>query len=134
MAGYSQTPLLKKLGIKTGYKVWFLHAPDHYASLLGPLPEGVDLATEAGQTCNFIHFFTYTQADLIATFPALKTALAKEGMIWVSWPKKAAKLPGDLDENVVREIGLEAGLVDVKVAAIDEVWSGLKFVYRLKDR
>lgn len=83
---------------------------------------------------DFIHFFTRAAAELESRFPQLKAALAFDGMLWVSWPKKASKVNSDLDENVVREVGLRNGLVDVKVAAVDEVWSGLKFVYRLEDR
>ena len=133
-AGYSATPLLKKLGIKPGFTIWFVNAPENYADLLGPLPDGVQIKTEAGTDYDFIHFFTKTQDDLAAQLPLLKTSLAKSGMLWLSWPKKAAKVPTDLDGNIVREMGLAQGLVDVKIAAIDSIWSGLKFVYRTKDR
>ncbi len=137
-AGYSGTPLLKKLGIKPGFKLWLVNVPLEYIDWLGPLPDGVQmvsgLAGPQPVNCDFIHFFTTSQADLVARLPQLKAALAKSGMLWLSWPKKAAKVPTDLDGNIIRELGLAAGLVDVKVAAIDAVWSGLKFVYRLVDR
>ncbi len=129
--------MLKKLGIKPNFTVWFVAAPPAYAGWLGPLPDGVRVlpaSTEPAATCDFVHFFTTSRADLVARLPQLKAALAKNGMLWLSWPKKASKVTTDLDGNVVRELGLAAGLVDVKVAAVDPVWSGLKFVYRLEDR
>lgn len=133
-AGYSGTPLIKKLGIKAGMRVRFVAAPDDYANLLGTLPDAVVIGDEQTGQCDFIQFFTKSQADLLDQFPRLKQGLKSDGMLWVSWPKKASKVKTDVDENVIREIGLENGLVDVKVAAIDAVWSGLKFVYRLQDR
>ena len=137
-AGYSATPLLKKLGIKPGFRLWLVNAPAEYGDWLGPLPEGVRIVSGMVEPlptdCDFVHFFTTSQEELAARLPQLKAALAKSGMLWLSWPKKAAKVSTDLDGNVVRELGLAAGLVDVKVAAIDPVWSGLKFVYRLADR
>lgn len=133
-AGYSGTPLLKKLGIKSGQRIIILGAPDGYAETLGDLPDGLDIAEELSGIFDFIHFFT-TERDTFETrFLDLKAVLAKDGMLWISWPKKAAKMATDLDENIIREFGLANGLVDVKVAAIDERWSGLKFVYRVKDR
>lgn len=132
--GYSSRTLVDKLGIKTGQRVALLNAPADYGALLGPLPTGVMEAQGLTTGLDFVHFFTTSRAELLATFPDLKAAIATNGMIWVSWPKKAAKVATDLDENIVREIGLTIGLVDVKVAAIDLVWSGLKFVYRKVDR
>jgi hypothetical protein len=133
-AGYSGTPLIKKLGIKEGMKVAILHPPEGYVDqVLGPLPEGV-IASDGLQGLDFVHYFVSWHADLQRDFPALKAAIQKNGMIWISWPKKAAKLPTDLDENSIRDTGLEIGLVDVKVCAVDEKWSGLKFVFRIKDR
>jgi hypothetical protein len=134
MAGYSKTPLLPKLGMKPGHKVWVVNAPDGYWEWLGPLPMGVRVEQTAGSDYDFIHFFSDRGAELTAAFPTLKASLAKHGLLWISWPKKAARLPTDLNENVIRDMGLANGLVDVKVAAINEVWSGLKFVYRLEDR
>ncbi len=109
-------------------------APEGYADTLGSLPDGVDVASDLSLPLDFIHFFTSERGDLELRLPDLKAALKKDGMLWLSWPKKASKLPTDLTDNIVREVGLAHGLVDVKVAAIDENWSGLKFVYRLKDR
>ncbi len=133
-AGYSGTPLIKKLGIKPGYKIIILNAPDNYAATLGPLPDDVTQPNTLDALLDFIHFFSKDRAELEAEFPNLKAALAYDGMLWISWPKKASKVPTDLNENIIRDIGLRNGLVDVKVAAIDTVWSGLKFVYRLEDR
>lgn len=134
MAGYSGTPLLKKLGIKPDYTIWIINAPQNYFSLLGDLPNNVDIKTESGQNYQFIHFFTKSKSELVTQLPLLKSSLAKNGMLWISWPKKSAKVPTDLDGNIVRQLGLEAGIVDIKVAAVDEIWSGLKFVYRKEDR
>lgn len=141
-AGYSGTPLAKKLGFKPGLRVVTLGAPANYVELLAPIPDGASIEVclpAAGGTCElpaaaFIHFFTTERAVLEAELPRLKSALEKDGILWVSWPKKAAKVETDLDGNVVRELGLGAGLVDVKVCAVDATWSGLKFVFRLKDR
>lgn len=135
MAGYSPNPLLKKLGIKAGYSIQVFNEPDNYWDDLGPLPddvEGVDEATEA--SLDFVHFFTKSADELRAQILPLKASIKKTGMIWISWPKKASKVPTDVTDMVVRNTGLEAGLVDVKVCAVDEVWSGLKFMYRVKDR
>jgi hypothetical protein len=133
-AGYSGTPLLKKLGIKSGQRIIILGAPDGYVETLGDLPDGLDIAEELSGLFDFIHFFTMERNSFETRFLDLKAALAKDGMLWISWPKKAARMATDLDENIIREFGLANGLVDVKVAAIDERWSGLKFVYRVKDR
>ncbi|MCC6802163.1 MAG: DUF3052 domain-containing protein [Anaerolineae bacterium] len=115
-------------------RVAILNAPDGYDRTLGTLPGGVQLLDLLADRLDFIHVFVRGRAALEADFPDLKASLAPAGMLWVSWLKKSAKIPTDLDENIVREIGLMHGLVDVKVAAVDERWSGLKFVYRLKDR
>ena len=135
-AGYSKRPLLEKLGIKAGYRLAILQPPADYTQTLGPLPVGVvQIAELGGDPLDFVHFFTTQRAELVANFPALKASLKPAGMLWVSWPKRTAKLiPSDLDENMIRDIGLSNGLVDVKVAAVDATWSGLKFVYRLQDR
>ncbi len=133
-AGYSGTPLVKKLGIKPGFTILILNAPADYATTLGALPDGVTQVDTLADSLDFIHIFSKERAALETEFPRLKAALAPAGMLWVSWPKKASKVPTDLSDGVVRETGLANGLVDVKVAAIDAVWSGLKFVYRLEDR
>jgi len=132
-AGYSGTPLIKKLGIKEGHNVLFVNEPVHYIDLLGELPRGVSRIT-SNVSVDFIHFFTKEKEELIAMLPQLKSVLKKNGMLWVSWPKKASKVPTDISDSVVREEGLAVGLVDTKVCAVDEVWSGLKFMYRIKDR
>ena len=128
-AGYSGRSLASKLGIKPGMRAALVKPPDGY-----PLPDGVDLVDLPAEALDFIHLFTSSCSELEKVFPSLKVSLAPAGMLWVSWYKKSAKIPTDLDENIIREIGLAGGLVDVKVAAVDEQWSGLKFVYRLKDR
>lgn len=133
-AGYSGTPLAKKLGIKPGVVVVALGAPPDYPALLGPIPEGVELTDELPASAAFVHVFRTKRFVLEAELPDLKAALEPNGILWISWPKKAAKVATDLDGNVVRRLGLDVGLVDVKVCAVDETWSGLKFVYRLKDR
>jgi hypothetical protein len=109
-----------------------LQAPAGYAKTLGALPEGVTL--NGKRPLDFIQFFTRRKGDLVARFGALAGSLAPEGMLWISWPKQSAKVETDLNEDVIRAVGLKHGLVDVKVCAVDEVWSGLKFVRRLKDR
>lgn len=134
-AGYSGTPLLRKLGIKRGYRIALLHAPEHYLELLGDLPADVRIDRAlAGGDYDFVQGFYVWRADYEAEFAALKSAIHKSGMVWVSWYKKAAKMPTDISEDVVRDVALAGGLVDVKVAAIDAQWSGLKLVYRREDR
>ena len=130
----SQTPLIKKLGIKPGYRVFFLDEPDNYTDLIGPLPEKVVVEEALIPGLEFIHFFVKEKEWLIESFPALKYHLSKHGMIWISWPKGTSKVTTDLNANGVREIGLNNGLVDVKVCAVDSIWSGLKFMYRKEDR
>jgi len=132
-AGYSGTPLAKKLGIKEGYSVLFINQPDYYLQLFADLPEVVE-ADGAASDIDFMHFFTKSAEELKKQLPQMKKQLKKTGMLWVSWPKKSAKVETDLDGNIVRQMGLDAGLVDVKVCAVDQVWSGLKFMYRVKDR
>jgi len=133
-AGYSKKSLIDKLGIKEGNRIAILNPPENYSATLGPFPKDV-VATKTLQSCtDFIHFFTKQKRDLESNFAKLKRALAHDGMLWISWPKGASKLATDLNENTVREIGLMHGLVDIKVCAVDEIWSGLKFVYRIKDR
>lgn len=134
MAGYSKRSLVEKLGIKAGSNIIILNAPDGYDKTLGELPADVFVAPSLASTVGFIQFFSKEREELDKTFPALKQAIAHDGMLWISWPKGASKIATDLNENVIREIGLQNGLVDVKVIAVDEVWSGLKFVYRVKDR
>ena len=131
MAGYSVTPFLKKLGIKPDDKVLFINEP---ASIYKELGDIKSQPVKSGGKYDYVHFFTNNKQDLELFFKEASKFLDKEGMLWVSWPKKSSKATTDINENIIREAGLAAGLVDVKVAAIDNVWSGLKFVFRLKDR
>lgn len=134
MAGYSKRTLVDKLGIKPGDRVLIVNAPPGYRETLGDLPQGAVRLSEVQPPVDFIHLFTSTQGELRQKLPGLRAALKPNGMFWVSWPKKAEKMPTDLTENIIREIAIENRLVDVKVAAVDETWSGLKLVIRLKDR
>ncbi len=134
MAGYSQRSLVDKLGIKPGTRIAILNAPRGYRATLGKLPAGVTVAVNPRGQLPFIQFFAVSRSVLESRFPALLRALDPAGALWVSWPKKASGVPTDLTEDVVREIALPTGLVDVKVAAVDDVWSGLKLVRRLKTR
>ncbi len=134
MAGYSKTPLSKKLGLKENSSVVFLREPESFRKDLGALPKGVAPKTRVGKDHDYIHLFTKSRSELETLFPRMKKSLRKTGTLWISWPKKSSHMACDFNENDLREIGLAAGLVDVKVAAIDETWSGLKFVFRLKDR
>jgi hypothetical protein len=133
MAGYSGTPLPKKLGIKDGQRVALVGIP---ASVKGELKSALGSCevVKPAAPLDFLMLFVKTQADLKKEFAGLAKKLAPAGMMWISWPKKSSGVASDLDENIVRKIGLEIGLVDVKVCAVDEVWSGLKFVIRVKDR
>ena len=132
-AGYSGTPLPKKLGLKPGMRAAALHAPKQYTKLLGPV-EGVRIGSRLVPNLDFIHAFFRSADALAGAFPKLEKALATNGALWISWPKKSSPLAGDIDEGRVRAIGLANGLVDVKVCAVDGDWSGLKFVRRLADR
>src|SRR6185295_12754974 len=133
-AGYSKRSLVEKLGIKPNSDIAILNAPADFHSTLGPLPDGVVLRSKLSKPLPFIHAFFLDSKKLDLQFPTLKKSLEQTGALWISWPKKAAKIETDLTDNVVREIGLRHGLVDIKVCAVDEVWSGLKFVHRIKDR
>jgi hypothetical protein len=134
MAGYSGTPLVQKIGIKPGHRVVLRNHPPTFVKDLGKLPDGVESSERLAGKANVVVYFTEKRAALEKDFSRLSSALVPDGMLWISWPKKASGRPTDLNENIVREIGLERGLVDVKVCAIDETWSGLKFVIRVKDR
>jgi hypothetical protein len=134
MAGYSQTPLVKKLGLRPDMRLQVSGAPQDYAALVEDLPPGLQWAREEDTGLDFIHLFTSRQAELEEIFPRLARRLAKSGVLWISWPKKSSRLPADLGENSIRETGLKNGMVDVKVCAVNQQWSGLKFVFRLKDR
>lgn len=136
MAGYSGTPLPQKLGIKAGHRVALIGAPRGFADVLGALPEGVLLADSwpLRGSADVILFFTDRRVDLSKRFATIAKRLTPAGGVWVAWPKKASGVATDVTETEVRAIGLAAELVDNKVCAIDETWSGLRFVVRLKDR
>lgn len=134
MAGYSGKPLAQKLGLKPGMTVAALNAPRNYRKLLRPLPAGAKILPTLGRLAPFIHFFSKRRAELARRFPSFARALTPDGTLWISWPKGTSGVATDLTEDVVRTIGLATGLVDVKVCAVDDVWSGLKFVRRLRDR
>lgn len=133
-AGYSGTPLIKKLGIKADQTVLIVNQTGNFFELLGPLPE-IDLVDYSdSKACDYIHLFAGTYSAFTDHFDDLKQRLKFTGMLWICWPKKSSKLASDIDENKIRNYGLEHGLVDVKVCAIDQDWSGLKFMYRKVDR
>jgi hypothetical protein len=129
-AGYSGTPLAAKLGFKAGLKVAVLGAPAHYRDLLRPLPDGVDLQSRLSKKLDGIHLFTQRRAKLAQGLPPAIRSIKQDGFIWVSWPKKSSGVATDITEDVIREVALPLGLVDVKVCAVDETWSGLKLVIR----
>lgn len=134
-AGYSKRSLAEKLGIKAKHRIALLNMPDNYLlETLVNLPPDVTIQYALDGKFDVIQFFTKQAIELSHQFPVLKEHLQQAGSLWISWPKQASKVPTDLTDNVVREIGLSAGLVDIKGCAVDQVWSGLKFVYRVKDR
>jgi len=134
MAGYSGTPLLKKIGIKSGDRVFVVNEPNEFMGLLGELPDGSIVVGKPKSDLNVGILFTTSAADLKKRFGSARKLLVQNGMLWVAWPKKSSGVDTDLNENVVRDIGLAEGMVDTKVCAIDETWSGLRFAIRLKDR
>ena len=134
MAGYSGTPLSKKLGIKDNFRLTFLNAPKGFQEELGQLPTGVEITTRSNKPFNLIVLFVKSERTLKKDFPKVAGKIARDGMIWVAWPKKSSGVSTDLSFDTVQTVGLSAGLVDVKICAVNEIWSGLKFVYRLKDR
>jgi hypothetical protein len=134
MAGYSGTPLIKKLGIKEGYRVSFENAPKGFRAELGDLPRDVVVMRHGQERLDFIIVFSKSESSLRKEFPILALQLKPNGMLWVSWPKKSSNVETDLRFENVQRIGLDAGLVDVKICAINDTWSGLKFVFRLRDR
>jgi hypothetical protein len=134
MPGYSGTPLPKKLGIKDGFTVRLVAAPSEVQTELKPALAACKIPCDSKAPLDFAMVFTKSKSELTMEFKRSAKVLAPAGMLWISWPKKSSGVATDLDENVVRNIGLAAGLVDVKVCAVTDVWSGLKFVRRLKDR
>ena len=129
-AGYSGTPLAKKLGIKQGSQVLLVGAPDDYESLLAPLPPGVVFQAQAGEGIDLVQVFVTRRAELEQHLAALRRKLRADVPVWVSWPKKSAKVPTDITEDTIRAVALPLGFVDIKVCAVSEVWSGLKLVVR----
>lgn len=132
--GYSGTPLAKKLGYKPSFEVSLVNAPEDYEALVEPLPENVELSNKAKSNSDLLHFFTNSRDELFEGLPRYRDLIKQDGTIWVSWYKKAAKLPTEITEDLIREAAFPLGLVDVKVCAVDEKWSGLKLVIRKEYR
>ena len=134
-SGYSQTPLAKKLGIKEGYIIHLVKQPEYYFQLFTDLPEALTIADDPEpETVDFIHLFVKQFDALTIAIPKLKPLLKKTGLLWISWPKGSSSIPTDVKRDPLRKLVLNYGLVDTKVCAVDQDWSGLKFVYRTKDR
>jgi hypothetical protein len=133
-AGYSGPPLTKKLGIKEGFIIKLVNEPVYYLSLLTDLPENIRFVNDKKTKKDIIHFFTKETEELYKNIVPMKNEIEQNGMIWISWPKKAAKIETDITEDIIRDLALRNGLVDVKVCAVDEIWSGLKLVIPVKDR
>ena len=130
LTGYSGTPLAKKLGITANSRVVAKHAPDDFAQLLDPIPAGALFETEVSKATDIVHVFAQDKATLHAELRDLRSSIRPDGVVWVSWPKKASKVPTDITEDTIRELALPLGFVDVKVCAVSEIWSGLKLVIR----
>jgi hypothetical protein len=129
-AGYSGTPLAKKLGIEAGARVTLLDAPQGFVKLLAPLPDGVTFATRLSKSADLVHVFTASKAALGKALAGCRKTLGSQAVVWVSWPKKASKVPTDVTEDTIRALALPLGFVDIKVCAVDETWSALKLVVR----
>ncbi|MET0755180.1 MAG: DUF3052 domain-containing protein [Pseudoxanthomonas sp.] len=130
IVGYSGTPLTKKLGFKTSSRVCLVDAPADYATLLAPLPEGVQFERTPGENTDIAHLFVTERADLAGHLSMLRKKLGPAAAVWVSWPKKSSKVPTTVTEDTIREIALPLGFVDIKVCAVTDIWSGLKLVVR----
>ena len=130
MAGYSGTPLVRKLGFKAGMRVHYVAAPDGFDALVGELPDGVRVLARPAADLDLVMLFVVTRAELQRRLGRLHAKLRQDGAVWVAWPKRASKVPTDMTEDVVRDVALARGLVDVKVCAMDDTWSGLKLVIR----
>jgi hypothetical protein len=133
-AGYSATPLAKKLGIKERYNVHVIGAPGNYRGLLEPLPAAVRFTSTIDSATDIVHVFVTERAEFARTLAAIRKVIASRATVWVSWPKKAAKVATDVTENTIRGVALPLGFVDVKVCAVDDTWSGLKLVIRTEHR
>ena len=134
MPGYSGTPLSKKLGIKPGFRIKTKNAPLNYVELLSPVPADVQISATIRSRIDLWHLFTASVVELSKSLPAAKQQIMQNGMIWVSWPKKTSRVPSQITEDTIRSVALPLGLVDVKVCAVDDTWSGLKLVIRKQDR
>lgn len=130
MAGYSGTPLAKKLGVVDDGTIVTIGAPPNYAKLLAPLPLGAKIVSRAPKTPGLVHVFATSRAELTKHLETLRGSIAQDGAVWVSWPKRTARVPTDISEDVIRDVALPMGFVDVKVCAVDDTWSGLKLVIR----
>jgi hypothetical protein len=133
-AGYSTVPLAKKLGIKSATTIRIVNAPEYYYDLFSDLPDDLKESVKGTSKVDFLHYFTMNRSYFLKDIRKLKASIRKNGTIWISWPKKASGIVSDIDEKFIREIALENGLVDVKVCAIDDIWSGLKLVIPVKQR
>ena len=134
MPGYSGKPLAAKLGLKPPLKLWTIGAPPEYPSWLGDLPQGVAVVSKPGESLQAAHVFATERATLETWLAKLRKQLDPAGFVWISWPKKASKVPTDITEDVIRDVALPMGFVDVKVCAVSDVWSGLKLVIRKSER
>lgn len=134
MAGYSGTPLPQKLGIKSGTTVVAIHAPANYRKLLGRVPSDVTFMNRIGADSNFVHLFTKSRSELAKQLKELRRKIAQDGVVWISWPKKSSGVATDITEDVIRDVALPIGFVDIKVCAVDEIWSGLKLMIRRENR
>ena len=133
-SGYSGTPLAKKLGIKDRFKIRLVNQPAYYFGLFTDLPENVEIFTNKKNTKNLVHYFTKKASELYRDIKSLRQEIYPSGTLWISWPKKASKIETDVTEDIIRNVALANGLVDIKACAIDEIWSGLKLVVPVKDR
>lgn len=133
-AGYSGTPLAKKLGIKGDFHIDLINAPEYYLCLFTDLPANLYFENNKNAKLDMIHFFTKSQEEYKSLLPELKARIKSNGSIWISWPKKSSKVSTDITEDIIRNFALQIGLVDIKVCAVDEIWSGLKLVIPVKDR
>lgn len=134
MAGYSGSPLARKLGIKPGSSVFVDGAPTAYEQLLAPMPAGVNVQSAVDSSTDVVHLFSASKAKLASSLKKLLQYLRPDAALWISWPKKASKVPTDITEDTVRDLAFPLGLVDIKVCAVDDVWSGLKLVLRKENR
>lgn len=129
-AGYSGTPLARKVGVREGCRLWTGNAPAAYRDGLAPMPPGVQFVAQLDAAVDLAHLFTVRRVELDAALRHARQVLAPTAVLWISWPKKSSKVPSEVTEETIRELALPLGFVDVKVCAVDEIWSGLKLVVR----